>query len=147
PRRTRGSSRTAAPCAGGGPVSAASGPTGRPHRRRRAAKARPARPAYLPATTAAPGSASASCCVGAPYPEARGERSSTLPLPGLSEHRRTGGSGLLAPQLAPDPPQRVVVAVRDALLQGDDCVVGDVDVFGADFGAALGDVAVANACL
>src|SRR6476661_286712 len=40
--------------------------------------------------------------------------------------------------------QRVEVPVDDALLQGDDRVVGDGDVLGADLGAALGDVAVAD---
>src|SRR6187549_1867440 len=41
--------------------------------------------------------------------------------------------------------QRVVEAVDDALLEGDDRVVRDRDVLGADLGAALGDVAVADA--
>src|SRR5439155_1358554 len=39
----------------------------------------------------------------------------------------------------------VAELVGDAFLQGDDRVVGDVDVLGADFGAALGDVAQADA--
>src|SRR6185503_17939258 len=41
--------------------------------------------------------------------------------------------------------ERVVEAVYHALLEGDNRVVGDVDVLGADFGAALGDIAVAEA--
>src|SRR6266550_1539117 len=47
--------------------------------------------------------------------------------------------------LSPYPLHRVVVAIDDALFEGDDGVVGDLDVLGADFGAALGDVAVAQA--
>src|SRR5262249_31458953 len=48
---------------------------------------------------------------------------------------------LLAGHLAEEPQDRVVVAIDHALLEGDDAVVGDVDVLGADLGAALGDVA------
>src|SRR3989442_15879567 len=48
---------------------------------------------------------------------------------------------------SPRAPERVVEVVDDALLQGDDRVVGDVDRLGADLGAALGDVAVADAGL
>src|SRR5262249_52733710 len=40
---------------------------------------------------------------------------------------------------------RVVEFVDDTLLERNDGVVGDVNFFGADFGAALGDVAVAEA--
>src|SRR5262245_31211520 len=40
---------------------------------------------------------------------------------------------------------RVVETIDHALLQRDDRVVGDGDRFGADFRAALGDVAVADA--
>src|SRR5918998_3837993 len=46
-----------------------------------------------------------------------------------------------APDLAHQPLGRVVVRVGDALLEGDDGVVGDLDVYWANFGAALGDVA------
>ena len=42
---------------------------------------------------------------------------------------------------------RVVVLVGDAFFHWDDGVVGDVDVFGADFRAAFCDVAVADAAL
>src|ERR687886_2473991 len=52
-----------------------------------------------------------------------------------------------APDLAHQPLGRVVVLVGDALLEGDDGVVGDVDVYGADLRAALGDVAEAEAVL
>src|SRR5215203_644955 len=45
------------------------------------------------------------------------------------------------PDLAHQPLGRIVVLVGDALLEGDDGVVGDVDVYRADFCAALGDVA------
>jgi len=40
---------------------------------------------------------------------------------------------------------RVVEFVNDALLERNDGVVGDVNFFGADFRAAFGDVAVADA--
>ena len=46
-----------------------------------------------------------------------------------------------------EPHQRVVLAVDDALLHRDHRVVGDLDVLGADLGAALGDVAVPEAVL
>src|SRR5262249_52006746 len=39
---------------------------------------------------------------------------------------------------------RVIELVNDAFLERDDAVVGDVDVFGADFGATLGNVAEAD---
>src|SRR5271170_5503920 len=42
---------------------------------------------------------------------------------------------------------RIVVGVGDALLERDDGVVGDLDVLRADLGAALGDVAEADAAL
>src|SRR5829696_7104806 len=45
------------------------------------------------------------------------------------------------PDLAHQPLGRIVVLVGDALLEGDDGVVGDVDVDRADLCAALGDVA------
>src|SRR5438034_83082 len=48
---------------------------------------------------------------------------------------------------APHAPHRVVEVVHHALLQRDDGVVRDVDRLGADLGAALGDVAVADAGL
>src|SRR5215218_4307698 len=52
-----------------------------------------------------------------------------------------------SPQLAPEPGDRVVADVGDPFLEGDDGVVGDVDVLGADLGAALGDVAQPQAHL
>jgi hypothetical protein len=42
-------------------------------------------------------------------------------------------------------PQRIVKLINHALLQRNNRVIGDGDVFGTDFSAALGDVAVANA--
>src|SRR5215208_3863331 len=57
------------------------------------------------------------------------------------------GSVLAAPDLVPEPGDRVVADVGDPFLEGDDGVVGDVDVLGADLGAALGDVAQAKAHL
>src|SRR5829696_2137488 len=53
--------------------------------------------------------------------------------------------GLSPPDLAHQPFGRVVELVGDALLEGDDRVVRDVDVYRADLGAALGDVAEAEA--
>src|SRR5918997_6301070 len=49
--------------------------------------------------------------------------------------------------LLAQPDDRVVLAVDHALLERDERVVGDLDVLGADLGAALGDVAVAEAVL
>src|SRR5215212_2384846 len=49
---------------------------------------------------------------------------------------------LSTPDLAHQPLSRVVVLVGDTLLEGDDGVVGDVDVDRADLGATLGYVAV-----
>src|ERR1700685_2814835 len=65
-----------------------------------------------------------------------------LALPG---HR--GGAGWLrsSGDLRAEPDQRVEPPSGDALLHRDDRVVGDLDVLGADLGAALGDVAVPEA--
>src|SRR4029453_3376198 len=52
-----------------------------------------------------------------------------------------------AADLVPQPGDRVVADVGDPLLEGDDGVVGDVDVLRADLGAALGDVAQPEAHL
>src|SRR4051812_30011253 len=52
-----------------------------------------------------------------------------------------------AGQLAPDPDDRIVELGDDALLERDDRVVGDLDRFWADVGAALRDVAEAQAGL
>src|SRR5215212_3175964 len=54
---------------------------------------------------------------------------------------------LSTPDLTHQPFGRVVVLVGYALFEGDDGVVGDVDVDRADLGAALGDVAEAYAVL
>ena len=65
----------------------------------------------------------------------------------------TGAAGLGASwscssgDLAEELQQRVVASVDDALLERDDRVVGDVDAFGADFGAAFRDVAESEAAL
>src|SRR5215210_6647368 len=48
---------------------------------------------------------------------------------------------LSTPDLAHQPFGGIIVFVRDALLEGYDGIVGDVDVYRADLGAALGDVA------
>src|SRR5215210_978668 len=51
----------------------------------------------------------------------------------------------LASKFANHPQNRVVVLIHDTLFQWDDGVVGDMNIFGADFGAALGDVTEAYA--
>src|SRR4051794_18536550 len=50
-------------------------------------------------------------------------------------------------ELATQPHDGVVLLVCDALLHGDQRVVGDLDVLWAHLGAALGDVAQAEAVL
>ena len=67
-------------------------------------------------------------------------------LAGISRSRRWPAR-LPAAQLARQGAQGVEVLVGHALLERDDPVVGDVDVLGADLGAALGDVAHAHAGL
>src|SRR5712691_4234735 len=57
---------------------------------------------------------------------------------------RSGLATLLTRQLSQKPPHRIVEVVNHALFQRNDRVVGDVNVFGTDFGAALGDVAEAD---
>src|SRR5438552_7564171 len=46
---------------------------------------------------------------------------------------------------AGEPEERVVEAIDDSLLEGNDAIVGDSDVLRADVGAATGDVAEARA--
>src|SRR5690349_15277827 len=58
--------------------------------------------------------------------------------------RRPRVLSVAAAEPPPDHPERVVVAVRDALLQRDDRVVRDLDVLGTDLRAALRDVAEAD---
>ena len=72
------------------------------------------------------------------------------PLGTSGEGRRPGvgpaaAGRSLARQLPPDHLDRVVILVGDPFLERDDRVVGDLDVLRADLGAALGDVAVAEA--
>src|SRR2546422_308810 len=64
----------------------------------------------------------------------------------VSEERRSS-HGLLLPgaELAQQPHDGIEELVGHALLERDDPVVGDVDVLGTDLGAALGDVAEADA--
>ena len=45
---------------------------------------------------------------------------------------------------SPDPSKRIIEGIGDALLEGDNRIVGDADVFRTDLGAALGDVAVSD---
>src|SRR4051812_17062710 len=54
-------------------------------------------------------------------------------------------AALPSEELVSEPHHRVIFAVGHALLHRDQRVVGDLDVFGADLGAALGDVAQAEA--
>src|ERR1700682_1966970 len=65
----------------------------------------------------------------------------------LNEDYRYGCPSPSPKTLVPEPHHRVVLAVRRALLQGYQCVVGDLDVLGAHLRAALGDVAEAQAVL
>ena len=44
-----------------------------------------------------------------------------------------------------EPGDRIIELINHPFLERDDRVVGDLDVFRADHGAALGDVAVADA--
>src|SRR3954464_8723039 len=75
------------------------------------------------------------------------------PFPGrqpraAAASRCTSGSGSVAraaADLRAEPGHRVVLAVHHPLLERDDAVVGEVDALRADLGAALGDVAVAQA--
>ena len=54
----------------------------------------------------------------------------------------------LRPDFFPEPAEQVLVFIHYAFLQRDDRVVGDGDVFGTNFRAALRDVAEADAlCL
>ena len=46
-----------------------------------------------------------------------------------------------------EPPKWVIELIYHAFLERDDGVVGDGNVLGADHGAALGDVAVAEASM
>src|SRR5215216_5049788 len=49
--------------------------------------------------------------------------------------------------LVTEPHQRIVLAADDSLFERDQSIVGDLDLLRADLGAALGDVAVAQAVL
>src|SRR6058998_1269585 len=60
------------------------------------------------------------------------------PKSAMSGSRRGSGAGT---EEAEEPAEGVVVAVDDALFEGNDGVVGDGDALGADLGAALRDVA------
>ena len=87
--------------------------------------------------------------------ERRGRRAcraaGRAPATRLRPCRRTRGCGWRPSSTGAgscaQPDQRVVLRVDDALLHRDDRVVGDLDVLGADLGAALGDVAHAEAVL
>src|SRR6267143_2150100 len=60
---------------------------------------------------------------------------------------RSRGLLLRGAELAQQPHHGIEELVGHPLLERDDGVVGDVDVLGADLGAALGDVAEADALL
>ena len=70
-------------------------------------------------------------------------------LYGRNRPDRSTGASAPSPRGEPagEREQRVVAPVDHALLQRDDRVVGDVDALRADLGAALGDVAQAEAAL
>src|SRR5512144_805377 len=70
-----------------------------------------------------------------------------MALPWYSWIFMRSGRRLLVAADLPDDPHDRVEAVGHPLLQRDDAVVGDVDVLGADLGAALGDVAEPDARL
>src|SRR6266542_3568746 len=59
--------------------------------------------------------------------------------------RAAWSTSLLAGQLSQKPTHRIVKVIHDSLFQGNDGVVGDVNVFGTDFGAAFGYVAESDA--
>src|SRR5690606_29511791 len=64
----------------------------------------------------------------------------------LSGPRQSGKlSGLLRTEHPEEPGDRIEELVHHALLQRDDRIIGDGDVLRADLGAALGDVAEADA--
>jgi hypothetical protein len=46
-----------------------------------------------------------------------------------------------AADLADKHEQRIIIIIHNPLLERDDGVVGDVDIFWTNFGAALGDIA------
>src|SRR5664279_3958191 len=60
---------------------------------------------------------------------------------GSDEPRRPTSSALATSDLRAEPGDRIVLPVDDSLLQRDERIVGDLDVFGADLRAALGDIA------
>src|SRR5947207_2049441 len=67
-------------------------------------------------------------------------------VPGLTSKLWISRS-ILSPasgELSPGPDDRVVELGHHSFLQGNDGIVGNVDVFGAHVGAALGDVAEAQ---
>ncbi len=81
---------------------------------------------------------------------ARRARRAGRARPAGRDARRTRGSAagsVPSTDRVCQPHHGIVGAVGDALLQGDQRVVGDLDVLGADLGAALGDVAQAQPVL
>jgi hypothetical protein len=79
-------------------------------------------------------------------PEGRSVLKSEGASPSVLTRRRSRRADTLSPPDLPhEPLGRVVVLVDDALFEGDDRVVRDVDVDRADLGATLGDVAEADA--
>ena len=57
----------------------------------------------------------------------------------------TNGTSFFSGDLAPQPQDWIVVLVDDTLFERDDGIVGNRDAFGTDLGAALCDVAQADA--
>src|SRR5262249_38791255 len=114
-------------------------PRGLPGRRRRARVLAP-----LPLRHARLGAAGA--LTGRLRLTAKPQAAASLPFPRWPDHRQRRPllPAAAAGQLPPQPQHPVVILIDDALLQRDDAVVGDVDVLGADLGAALGDVAQAD---
>src|SRR5437867_2640017 len=78
-------------------------------------------------------------------PRASGRRAGWRRRPARVSESRQTSRGLLLPEPAQQPHHGIEELVGHPLFERNDRVVGDVDVLGADFGAALGDVAEAHA--
>src|SRR5215217_218051 len=96
-------------------------------------------PSSLRCSTTRPSSAGAASRTGADS-RAAGSSGSAL----TRTWCRAPGGSATAGYLRAEPDQGVVPPVDDPLLERDQGVVGDLDVLGADLGAALGDVAQAQ---
>src|SRR2546423_59761 len=90
----------------------------------------------------------ASSLAGGRIAAARSSESIAPRKPSNAAPPRPGAGLTVGAQDQPDEfPHRVVELVHDALLERNDRVVGDRDVFGANLGATFRDVAVTDAVL